>query len=98
VFASLAAGAANLNLVLSIAFAAVVSAIAISSTGGAVEKLYNYGVYDQYGKTTTEPHIGAVSWQWVVEELAPAKVLVLLVVIGTYLTITLRNRDVSGNE
>lgn len=98
VFASLAAGAANLNLVLSIAFAAVVSAIAISSTGGAIEKLYNYGVYDQYGKTTTEPHIGAFSWQWLIEELAPAKVLMLLVVIGTYLTITLRNREASNND
>ena len=97
VFASLAAGASNLNFVLSIAFAAVVSAIAIGSTGSAIDKLYNYGVYDQYGKTTTLPKIDSPTWQWFIEELAPAKVLMLLVVIGTYLTITLRNKE-TGKE
>jgi hypothetical protein len=93
VFASLAAGAANLNLVLNIAFGAVVSGIAIASTSSAVDKLYSYGVYDQNGKVTTPGHINDFTWQWLIEELAPAKVLVLLVVVGTYLTITLRNRE-----
>ena len=97
VFASLAAGAANLNLVLSMAFAAVVSGIAIGSTGSAIDKLYNYGVYDQYGKTTTQPKVMGPTWQWFIEDLAPAKVLMLLVVIGTYLTITLRNKE-TGNK
>lgn len=87
VFTSLAAGAANLNLVLSIAFAGVVSAIAIGSTGSAIDKLWNYGYGQGTGSFTTP------TWQWYIEDLAPAKVLVLLVVIGTYLTITLRNRE-----
>lgn len=93
VFASLAAGAANLNLVLSIAFGAVVSIIAIASTSGAIEKLYNYGQYDADGNATADPRVLAPTPQWFINELAPAKVLVLLVVIGTYLTITLRNKD-----
>lgn len=93
VFASLAAGASNLNLVLSIAFAAVVSIIAISSTASAIDKLYSYGQYDDYGKPITDGAVSALTWRWLIEELAPAKVLVLLVVVGTYLTITLRNRD-----
>ena len=93
VFASLAAGAANLNLVLSIAFGAVVSVIAISSTAGAIDKLYVYGQYDDYGKPITDGSISPLTLQWLIEEFAPAKVLMLLVVVGTYLTITLRNKD-----
>lgn len=87
VFASLAAGAANLNLVLSIAFAGVVSSIAIGSTGSAIDKLwiFSYG----YGQGEPKPP----TWKWFIEDLAPAKALVLLVVVGTYLTITLRNRE-----
>lgn len=87
VFTSLAAGAANLNLVLSIAFAGVVSIIALASTGGAIDKLWDYGNGMSPGS------LKAPTWQWYLEDLAPAKVLVLLVVIGTYLTITLRNRE-----
>jgi hypothetical protein len=75
----------------------VVSAIAIGSTGSAIDKLYNYGQYDDYGHSTTAPEVHAPSLQWFIEELAPAKVLMLLVVIGTYLTITLRNKE-TGKE
>ena len=96
VFASLAAGAANLNLVLSIAFGAVVSIIAISSTAGAIDKLYRYGQFDDMGKPITDSTVTALSWNWYIEDLAPAKVLVLLVAVGTYLTITIRNRDASA--
>lgn len=92
-FASLAAGAANLNFILSIAFAGVVSIISISSTGQAVEKLYVYGTYGDKGEILTRGHINAVTPQWLFEEITPAFVLVLLVTIGTYLTITLRNKS-----
>ncbi|MFM5967468.1 MAG: hypothetical protein ACKOQ8_00295 [Micrococcales bacterium] len=98
VFASLAAGAANLNLVLSIAFGAVVSIIAIASTGGAIDKLYTYGQFDDMGKAITDGIVKNLTWRWYIEDLAPAKVLVLLVVIGTYLTITLRNRDAAESQ
>ncbi len=98
VFSSLAAGAANLNLVLNIAFGVIVTIIAISSTSSAIDKLYTYGVYDQKGKLTTPGHTHDISWQWLIQDLAPAKVLVLLVVVGTYLTITLRNREDAQNQ
>jgi hypothetical protein len=98
VFASLAAGAANLNLVLNIAFGAVVSAIAIGSTSTAIDKLYDYGSYDVNGQLISGGHFKGISWKWVMEDLAPAKVLVLLVVVGTYLTITLRNREDSVSQ
>lgn len=97
-FASLAAGASNLNFVLSVAFGAVVSMIAIGSTSSAIDKLYTYGQYDEAGKPITEGVISGLSWRWYLEDLAPAKVLVLLVVIGVYMTITLRNREVANNS
>ena len=97
-FASLAAGASNLNFVLSIAFAGVVSIISVSSTAQAVDKLYNYGAFDVNGKPTTQAGVMAITGQWLWEELTPAFALVLLVIVGTYLTITLRNRSTAATE
>ncbi|MEY4450744.1 MAG: hypothetical protein RLZZ304_1119 [Actinomycetota bacterium] len=94
--ASLAAGAANLNFVLSLLFAGVVSIIAISSTGQAIDKLYTYEVYDAVGKITEQGSIKPLTIDWLIADLLPAKVLVLLVVVGTYLTITLRNRETAA--
>ena len=96
-FASLAAGASNLNFILSVAFGAVVSIISISSTAQAVDKLYDYGVYDANGSMTSAAGVKPITLQWLWEEMTPAFALVLLVVVGTYLTITLRNRSASGN-
>ena len=97
-FASLAAGASNLNFVLSIAFAGVVSIISVSSTAQAVDKLYNYGAFDVNGKPTTQAGVMAITGQWLWEELTPAFALVLLVIVGTYLTITLRNRSAADSK
>ncbi len=97
-FASLAAGAANLNFVLSLVFAGVVSIISVSSTAQAVDKLYSYEVYDAVGKITENAEIQPITLDWLISELLPAKVLVLLVLVGTYLTITLRNREDASNQ
>lgn len=86
---SLAAGASNLNFVLSVVFGAVVSIIAVTATGGAVQKLRSWSYIDGVEKID----YSGMDWNWYLSDLAPAKVLVLLVVIGTYLTITLRNRE-----
>lgn len=86
---SLAAGASNLNFVLSVVFAGVVSIIAITSTGSAVEKLQSNAVID--GVKATDYSV--MDWNWYLSDLAPAKVLVLLVIVGTYVTIVIRNRE-----
>ena len=38
--------------------------------------------------------ISAPTWQWLIEELAPAKVLILIAIVGIYVTITERNKEV----
>ena len=93
-FNSLAAGAANLNFVLSLVFAGVVSIIAVTSTAQAIDKLYKYEVYDAFGKIAEDGAIKPITIDWLISDLLPAKVLVLLVLVGTFLTITLRNREV----
>jgi hypothetical protein len=39
-----------------------------------------------------QPVIEPISLQWFVEDFLPAKVLIVLAIIGIYLTITERNR------
>lgn len=96
--ATLAAGAANLNFVLSIVFGAVVSIMAFTFGGSAVESLRVYPEYE-------EPKEGEVvnytfTWEvsppsitWFIEELLPALVLLFLAAAGTYLSITERNGE-----
>ncbi len=94
----LAAGAANLNLVLSIVFGGVVSVMAFAYLATAVSKLqqWNEGKWDATGKVLVEPttYLEPITFAWVIEDLAPAKVLLLLAVVGIYLTITQRNKEV----
>ena len=92
-FASLAAGASNLNFVLSILFAAIVSGISLGSTSAAIDLLWSDGTYDMNGNPDIPPSVDAASAQWWIEEFAPAGLLMLLVVVGTYLTVTIRNRE-----
>ena len=92
-FASLAAGASNLNFVLSILFAAIVSGISLGSTSAAIDLLWSDGTYDMNGNPDIQPSVDAASAQWWIEEFAPAGLLMLLVVVGTYLTVTIRNRE-----
>jgi heme/copper-type cytochrome/quinol oxidase subunit 2 len=89
---ALAAGAANLNFVLSIVFGGVVSIMAFTYGGAAMSKLQVWANYVDGQTQPPYPTIDAPSWKWLIEELAPAKVLLLLAVIGVYLSITERHR------
>lgn len=81
-----ASGAWNLNFVLSIVFGAVVSVMAFTFGTGSFEALrdYNYG----YAGWEVEP----VTASWLIGDFAPSLVLILLVTVGLYATITERHR------
>ena len=95
---ALAAGAAGLNFVLSIVFGGVVSIMAFSFGGSAVDKLMRYPEYDGQGKpigsemVTLDP----ITFTWFVNELLPALVLLGLAVVGIYWTIWTRNKEVKA--
>lgn len=86
----LADGAAMLNFVLSIVFGGVVSIMAFAYGSEAMSKLQQWPTGIGTGPTT--PTVLAPTWKWAIEELAPAKVLILLATIGVYLAITERHR------
>ena len=94
---ALAAGAANLNLVLSIVFGSVVTIMSFSFGTQAIAKLQTWSqppLNCKDAECFSEPTINAPTWTWLIQELAPAKVLLLLAIIGVYVTITERNKDV----
>jgi hypothetical protein len=91
---ALAAGAATLNFVLSIVFGAVVTIMAFTFGFAAVEKLRVWPEYiGDKVPTVTEPTISPLTWAWLIDEMLPAKVLLLLAVVGIYWTITERNKE-----
>jgi hypothetical protein len=96
----LAAGAAGLNFVLSIVFGGVVSIMAFTYGGSAVDKLQNYPEYDANGnvvgpdKTTLDP----ITLTWVINDLLPALVLLGLAVVGIYWTLIARNSEVKKSK
>ncbi len=96
----LAAGAAGLNFVLSIVFGGVVSIMAFSYGGAAIDKLQRFPQYDDQGnpigsdQTTLLP----VSFSWALNELLPALVLLGLAVIGIYWTLVARNAEPKTSE
>jgi len=111
--ATLAAGAANLNFVLSIVFGTVVSIMSFGFGSSAIEKLRVYPEYEEpkpgedvvYNYTW---EVAPFSINWFIEEMVPALVLLFLAAAGTYLSITERNKktlesstsnsaDVKGN-
>jgi hypothetical protein len=81
-----ASGAWNLNFVLSIVFGAVVSVMAFVFGAGAFEELRDYN-YDYAGW-----EVEAFTLAWLIGDFTPALVLILLVAIGLYSTITERHR------
>jgi hypothetical protein len=81
-----ASGAWNLNFVFSIVFGAVVSVMAFVFGAGSFEELRDYN-YD-YAGWDIEP----LTLAWLIGDFAPALVLILLVAIGLYSTITERHR------
>ncbi len=91
-----AVGAANLNFVLSIVFGAVVSVMAFTFGQMAIQKLQVWPEVPADCKDQecyAEPTVTAPSLEWLFEDLLPAKVLLILAVVGIYLTITERNRE-----
>ena len=81
-----ASGAWNLNFVLSIVFGAVVSVMAFTFGAGSFEALRDYN-FDYVGW-----EVMPFTLEWFLEGFAPALVLILLVTIGLYATITERHR------
>ncbi|MFM6966482.1 MAG: hypothetical protein ACKOWI_03855, partial [Rhodoluna sp.] len=70
---ALAAGAAGLNFVLSIIFGAVVSIMAFSYGGTAIDRLTHYPEYDNQGKVigSDQVTLNPVSVSWAINELLP---------------------------
>jgi heme/copper-type cytochrome/quinol oxidase subunit 2 len=95
--ATLAAGAANLNFVLSIVFGVTVSIMSFAFGAAGIEKLR---VYPPYKEPAPGEEFTAVwSWtvsplsvSWFIEQMLPAIVLLVLAALGTYLSITERNK------
>lgn len=88
---ALAAGAANLNFVLSIVFGGVVSIMAFAFGNEAMGKLQSWNAVNPTNGQSY-PDVMTPDFKWYIEELAPAKVLLLLAVVGVYLAITERHR------
>ena len=94
--AALAAGAANLNFVLSIIFGSTVTIMAFTFGTTAISKLQTWSqppvdcVDIECNSIAT---VSAPSFQWFAEDLAPALVLLVLAIVGIYVTLTERNRE-----
>jgi H+/gluconate symporter-like permease len=96
---TLAAGAANLNFVLSIVFGATVSIMSFTFGANAIESLRVYPEYKDpeiidgeyyYDPTWT---VSTFEWKWFFESMLPALVLLMIAAIGIYLFITERNQS-----
>jgi hypothetical protein len=95
--ATLAAGAANLNFVLSIIFGVTVSFMSFTFGSMAIETLRVYPPYEE--PAPAEEFTAVWSWtvaplsvSWFIEQMLPAIVLLVLAAAGTYLSITERNK------
>ena len=94
---TLAAGAANLNFVLSIVFGVTVSIMSFSFGAMAIETLRVYPTYEEPAPGEELNQIwtwtvAPLSVSWFVEQMLPAVVLLVLAAAGTYLSITERNK------
>lgn len=94
---TLAAGAANLNFVLSIVFGATVSIMSFSFGAGAIESLRIWPEYIEPAageEFVFDPgwEIAPFEWSWFFESMLPALVLLLIAAVGIYLFITERNQ------
>jgi hypothetical protein len=95
--ATLAAGAANLNFVLSIVFGVTVSIMSFGFGAAGIEKLRVYPPYEE--PAPGEEFTAVWSWtvaplsvSWFIEQMLPAIVLLVLAAAGTYFSITERNK------
>jgi hypothetical protein len=94
---TLAAGAANLNFVLSIVFGAVVSIMSFTFGASAIESLRIWPEYREQKpgeEFVFDPgwEIAPFEWIWFFESMVPALVLLLIAAVGIYLFITERNQ------
>jgi hypothetical protein len=94
---TLAAGAANLNFVLSIVFGVTVSIMSFGFGAAGIETLRVYPPYEEPapGEEFTAIwswSVAPISVSWFVEQMLPAIVLLVLAAAGTYLSITERNK------
>jgi len=94
---TLAAGASNLNFVLSIVFGVTVSFMSFSFGAMAIETLRVYPPYKEPepGEVFTDIWtwtVAPLSVSWFIEQMLPAIVLLVLAAAGTYLSITERNK------
>ena len=85
------AGALNLNFVLSVIFGAVVVIMAFSYGMSAIDKLGNW----TYGDMSSTFYYREFTFGWLVQDFLPALVLLLLATVGTYLSVVMRNKEVS---
>jgi hypothetical protein len=95
--ATLAAGAANLNFVLSIVFGVTVSIMSFGFGAAGIESLRVYPPYEEPapGEEFTAVWtwtVAPLSVSWFIEQMLPAVVLLVLAAAGTYLSITERNK------
>jgi len=94
--ATLAAGATNLNFVLSIIFGVAVTIMSFGFGAAAMENLRVYPPYEEpapgeeFNQIWTW-EVAPISVNWFVEDMLPAVLLLTLAAIGTYLTIVERN-------
>lgn len=87
------AAAVNLNLVLTIVFGAVVSAMAFGFGFSAIENLRTWPEWhENMTALEQQPIINNVSFTWAIREFIPALVLLLLAVFGIYRSITTRHQ------
>ncbi|MEN9713630.1 MAG: hypothetical protein RLZZ164_294 [Actinomycetota bacterium] len=90
--AALAEGAATLNFVLSVVFGGGVGILAFANGIGAIEKLRSWNVNPDGNSVSPMWNISDISWNWVIRDFAPAKLLILIATVGVYLAITERHR------
>jgi hypothetical protein len=94
---TLAAGATNLNFVLSIVFGATVSIMSFTFGASAIESLRIWPEYiEPLGgeEFVFDPgwEIAPFEWTWFFESMVPALLLLLIAAVGIYLFITERNQ------
>jgi len=96
--ATLAAGAANLNFVLSIVFGATVSIMSFTFGASAIDSLRIWPEYIEPKPGEEEVYydptwqVAPFEWSWFFESMLPAVVLLLIAAAGIYLFITERNQ------
>lgn len=88
---ALAAGAATVNFVLSIVFGATVSIMSFTMGSQAVNQLQRWAEWKE-GDAGSIYSMVTPNLDWFVRQMAPAAILLLLAVVGVYLSITERHR------